>query len=66
VFMPVPILFHSYSKTNKIHLFLKLFILEKQVHLVGINIGIYYDARTYERQIYFIRFISVNPTDYSL
>jgi hypothetical protein len=35
---------------------------EKQVHLVGIIIGIYYDARTYERQnVIFIFHASVNP-----
>ena len=31
-----------YSKINK---------FEKRVHLVGFTIEIYYDARTYERQI---------------
>jgi hypothetical protein len=67
------------SETNKLHLFLKSFILvkhsttpddgrkdhpkhvqcfmrinkfEKQVHLVGFTIGIYYDAQTYECQMY--------------
>jgi lysyl-tRNA synthetase class I len=32
-----------YAKVNK---------FEKMVHVVGFTIGIYYNARTYERQIY--------------